>query len=199
MLIASAAVASTQAAGTADQVSTILNAVAPLLWPVVVIVAILVFQNPLRAAIGRVSEVDVGTAKVVLQRQADTAANTAKAVATAARGLPESLPEEMSQAAAKATDDPSGSVLLAWRGLEDVIRTAQPQAAAQGVISPSVPEVVNAMTSGAGLDSSLVPVAKMLESVRSTAAASPEAISPATATSFVSAAGDLARLIAKAT
>jgi hypothetical protein len=198
MLIASAAAASTQAADTADQVSAISNAVAPLLWPVVVIVAILVFQKPLRAAIGRVSEVDVGTAKVTLQGQADTAANTAKAVATAADGLPESPPEQISQAADKAMADPSGSVLLAWRALEDVTRKTPPQAAALGVISPSVPEVVNAMTGSAGLDSSLVPVAKMLESVRSTAATKPEVISPATATSFVSAAGDLARLIARA-
>jgi hypothetical protein len=190
MFIASAATN----AGTADQVSTVLNAVAPLLWPVVVIVAILVLRKPLGSAIGRVSEVDVGTAKVVLQRQADTAANTAKAVATAADGLPEAAPE-ISQAAAKTTDDPPGSVLLAWRAVEDLARRAQPQAGPRGVISPSVPEVVNAM---AGLDSSLVPVAQMLESVRSMAAVRPAAISPATATSFVSAAGDLARLIAKA-
>jgi hypothetical protein len=54
------------------------------------------------------------------------------------------------------------------------------------------------MTGRGGLDSSLVPVAQMLESVRSTAATTPKAISPATATSFVSAAGDLARLMAKA-
>jgi hypothetical protein len=197
MLIASAAGASTQAASTGDQVSTVLNAVTSLLWPVVVIVAILVFQKPLRAAIGRVSEVDVGTAKVALQRQADTAANTAKAVAAAADGLPEP-PEQISAAAGTATADPSGSVLQAWRALEDVSRKTPPQVAASGVISPSVPEVVNAMTGSAGLDSSLVPVAKMLESVRSTAATTPKAISPATATSFVSAAGDLARLMAKA-
>jgi hypothetical protein len=197
MLIASAAVAAAQATDTPDQVATILNAVVPLLWPVVVIVAILVFQKPLRAAIGRVSEVDVGTAKVTLQRQADTAANTAKAVAAAADGLPEP-PEQISQAATKATEDPSGSVLQAWHALEDVTRKTPPQAAAPGVISPSVPDVVNAMTGNGGLDSSLVPVAKMLESVRSTAATTPTAISPATATSFVSAAGDLARLMAKA-
>jgi hypothetical protein len=89
-------------------------------------------------------------------------------------------------------------VLQAWRALEDVTRKTPPQAAAPGVISPSVPEVVNAMTGSGSLDSSLVPVAKMLESVRSTAATTPKAISPATATSFVSAAGDLARLMAKA-
>jgi hypothetical protein len=195
MLSLSATVSSTLAGSTANQVSTILQAIAPLLWPVVVIAAILVFQAPLRAAIGRVSEVDVGTAKIVLQRQADNVANTAKAVIGAGDGMP-SLPA-MADAEAKATADPSGSVLTAWRAVEDAVRGVAEQV--PGVISPSVPEVVNALTSSKGLDSSMVPVAQTLESLRSVAAGKPEAISAATAMSFVSAAGDLARLIAKVT
>ena len=51
------------AGSTIAQVSSILNAIAPLLWPIIVGVAIYIFRAPLAAAIGRVSEVDVGAAK----------------------------------------------------------------------------------------------------------------------------------------
>jgi hypothetical protein len=195
MLSASLPLPSALADSTANQVSTVLHAVAPLLWPLVVILAILIFHAPLSAAIGRVSQVDIGTTKVILQKQADNAANTAKAVAGPRTGSASSLPA-ITAAEANATGDPSGSVLTAWRAVEDAARTAVPSSA-QGVISPSVPAVVNALTATTNLDSSLVPVAETLESVRSVAAAKPKAISPATAMSFVSAASDLARLIAE--
>lgn len=188
----------TLADSTVNQVSIILHALAPLLWPVVVIAAILLFQGPLRAAIGRVSEVDVGTAKVVLQKQADDTANTAKAAAGDGQDMPPP-PAAITAAAAQATGDPAGSILTAWTAVEDAVRRPAAQQAPGTKTSPSVPQVVNTMTSSKGLDSSLVPVAKALESLRSVAAGQPEAISPATATSFVSAAGDLARLIAKFT
>jgi hypothetical protein len=61
-----------------------------------------------------------------------------------------------------------------------------------------VADVVNAYVPSKGLDSSLVPVAKTLESLRAVAAEEPKMISPAMATSFVPAADDVARLIEKA-
>lgn len=186
------------AGSTTAQVSSILNAIAPLLWPIIVGVAIYIFRAPLAAAIGRVSEVDVGAAKVVLQKQADNAANTAKAVATKAASGKAQLPPKspkIADAESKATKDPSGSIMTAWLAVEDAVREAG-HLTGYGVMSPSVPSVVNDLT-GKGLDTSLVPVATTLESLRNVAAAKPKTVSAATATSFVSAAGDLARMISK--
>lgn len=178
----------------ADSTSSVLQAVSALTWPVIVVIAIIVFQAPLRAAIGRVSEVDVGTTKVVLQKQADDAANTTKSLIGAGEGMPAPSPV-IATAKTNAANDPSNSVLGAWSGVEDAVRKAAK--AAPGVSSPSVPEVVNNLVAEKSLDSSLVPVAKTLESLRAVAAVKPKMISPAMATSFVSAAEDLARLIGK--
>jgi hypothetical protein len=194
MLSASPAASSILADSAVNQVSTILHAVAPVLWPLVVILAILIFHTPLGAAIGRVSEVDVGTTKVVLQKQADNVANTTKAVIGA--GQSTQSPSAIAEAEAKASSDPSGSVLTAWRAVEEAVSPAAGRA--PGVISPSVPAVVNALTSSKDLSSALVPVAETLESLRSMAASRPKAITAATATSFIAAARDLASLIAKA-
>jgi hypothetical protein len=178
----------------ADSTSNVLRAVSALTWPVIVVIAIIVFQAPLRAAIGRISEVDVGTTKVVLQNQADNAANTTKSLIGAPEGVSDSS-SAIAAARTNAAKDPSNSVLSAWSGVEDAVRKAAQ--AAPGVSSPSVPEVVNKLVAESSLDSALVPVAKTLESLRAVAAIKPKAISPAMATSFVSAASDLARLIGK--
>lgn len=187
-----AAVPLTLADSGVNQTSTILNALAPLLWPVVVILVILIFRTQLGSAFGRVSEVDVGTTKVLLQKQADSLANTTKAV----MGTDDTTPKQsaITVAEAKASSDPSGAILGAWSAVEDV--AGKKVAPGQGLKSPSVPEAVSALTSK-GLDSSLVVVARMLESLREVAAAKPKAINAATATSFVAAADDLSRLIVK--
>lgn len=181
--------------GTASQVSSILNAIAPLLWPVVVVLAIIIFRAPLTGLIGRISEVDIGSAKVLAQTEANNAANTAKAVAmkAAANGQLPPKPSKIADAEASVAKDPSGSMMTAWLAVEDATRGAS-DLAGHGVQSPSVPSVVNALTSK-GLDTALVPVAKTLESLRAVAAAKPKAVDAATAASFVSAAGDLASLI----
>jgi hypothetical protein len=153
------------------------------------------FQSPLRAAIGRVSEVDVGSTKVVLQKQADDAANTTKSVIGTGEAAPET-PPIIADAKTNATKAPANSVLDAWTGVENATRQAAQDA--PGVTSPSVADVVNAYVQSKGLDSSLVPVAKTLESLRAVAAEEPKMISPAMATSFVPAADDVARLIEKA-
>lgn len=194
MLSLSVVASAPLADSTASQVSTILNAIAPLLWVAVVLLAIVIFRKPLTSAIGRVSEVDVGTTKVVLQNQADSVANTTKKVIGAAHKPPTGA---MAEAAGKATSDPPGSVLDAWSAVEDAVRAPAAEQV-PGVISPSVPQVVNALTSSKGLDSSLVLASKTLESLRQMAAVNPKAITPATAKSFVSAADDLAQLITKA-
>jgi hypothetical protein len=152
-----------------------------------------VFRQPLSAALGRVSEVDVGTTKVVLQGQADTAANTTKKALGDGSGAPPSS-SDIATASAKSSSDPAGAVLDAWKVVEDATRPAL--AAMPGASSPAVPDVVNSLV-GEGMESSLVPAAKSLESIRDVAAKSGTTISPATATSFVSAADDLARLIGK--
>ena len=180
----------------AESTSDVLRASASLVWPAIVILAIVMFQRPLRAAIGRVSEVDVGSTKVVLQRQADTAANTTKSLIGAGDGAP-ATPHIIAEAKDKAASEPSNSVLNAWAGVEDAIRKAAQKA--PGVASPSVPEVVNQLTTQGQLDTALGPVAKTLESLRAVAATKPKMISPAMATSFVAASDDLARMIAKAT
>jgi hypothetical protein len=208
MLSLIAAASSASADSTASQISTVLNAIAPLLWPIVVIVVILIFHTPLAHAIGRVSQVDVGTTKVILQQQADSAANTAKQVAgrlkqsSLSTGKQLATPDDkakvaISQATTNATSDPSGSVLNAWRAVETAAGAA-PVARASGVMSPGVPDVVNDLTKASHVDSALVPVAESLESLRKMAATNPKAITPATATSFVSAAADLADVIAQA-
>lgn len=210
MLSLSAVASASLADSTASQWSSILNAVATLLWPLLVIIAVVIFRKPLSTAVGRVSEVDVGTTKVVLQNAADNAASTAKKVATdTAQQVKANTGKEMagadpgtkgqiSNATASATSDPAGSVLNAWLAVENATRTAGVQPAPGGTMSPSVPEVVNDLTKRKGLDSSLAPVAATLASLRQMAATSPKAITPATAMSFVSAAGDLADLIAHA-
>jgi hypothetical protein len=185
------------AQGTTSQISSILDAIAPLLWPLVAVVAIIIFRAPLTGLIGRISEVDIGSAKVLARTEAGNAANTAKAVAKNAAGqgpLPPK-PPKIADAEASATKDPSGSIMKAWLAVEDASREAI-LPAGQGVQSPSVPSVVNSLTSK-GLDTALVPVAKTLQSLRDVAAAKPKAVDAATATSFVSAASDLASLISK--
>jgi hypothetical protein len=178
--------------GAVNQISTILNALAPLLWPIVVILAALIFRAQIGGALGRVSEVDVGTTKVLLQKQADSLANTTKAVMGTGDTTPQ--PSAITAAVAKTTSDPSGAILGAWRAVEDVAGQKVPPE--QGLKSLSVPEAVSALTSK-GLDPSLVVVAGMLESLREVAATKPKAINAATATSFVAAADDLSRLIVK--
>lgn len=208
MLSLIAAASSTPADSTASQVSTILNAIAPLLWVAVVVAAIAIFRKPLSAAIGRVSEVDVGTAKVVLQNQADIAANTAKQVAGRAKQVASATgkqvveadsktKEAISQATSSATTDPSGSVLTAWRAVENAAGAAT-AGQVRGVMSPPVPQVVNDLAKGNQVESALVPVAETLESLRKMATIKPKAITPATATSFVAAAADLADVITQA-
>jgi hypothetical protein len=178
----------------ADSTSNVLHAISSLTWPLIVVLAIVMFQSPLRAAIGRVSELDVGSTKLVLQQQADVAANTTKSLVGTGAGVPDS-PQIMETAKNNATKDPSNSVIDAWTGVENATRKAAQDT--PGVTSPSVPEVVNTLAQHTDLDSSLVPVAKTLESLRAVAAAKPKTISPAMATSFVAAADDLARLIAR--
>jgi hypothetical protein len=210
MLSLIAAASATSGNSTASQVATVLNAIAPMIWAVVVIVVLVVFHAPLATAIGRVSQVDIGTTKVILQQQADNAANTAKQAAAAARvkqsGLATStrvaIPDDraklaISQATSSATSDPSGSVLNAWRAVE-AVAGAVPAARVSGVMSMGVPSVVNELTKDNNVDSALVPVAESLESLRQMAARNPKAITPATATSFVAAAADLADVIAGA-
>ena len=180
-------------ASASDDIANIGHVLAALIWPAIVIIALLLFRRPLSAAIGRVSEVAVGTTKVELQGQADSAANTTKAVLGTGTGAPASS-SEIADASAKASNNPAGAVLDAWSVVEDATRKAAQ--AAPGVSSPSVPEVVNSLIPK-GLDSSLVPVAKNLESLRSVAASNAKVISPATAKSFVAASDDLARMIGK--
>lgn len=197
-MVASGKAAGFLAQGTTSQVSSILHAIAPLLWPLVVVLAIIIFRAPLTGLIGRISEVDIGSAKVLAQTEANNAANTAKAVAMNAAGtgqLPP-MPSRIADAESSITKDPSGSIMKAWMAVEDATRGAAAHPAGNGVQSPSVPSVVNALTSK-GLDTALVPVAKTLESLRDVAAAKPKAVDAATATSFVSAAGDLASLISR--
>lgn len=198
-MLSTIAAASSTSSSTASQVSTVLNAIAPLLWVAVVILAIVIFRKPLATAIGRVSEVDVGSTKVVLQNQADIAANTAKQVASNA-GKPMTDADDKTQEAVNAarntaTSNPAGAVLNAWGMVETA---AGAVGSAGGAASRAVPDVVNDLAKGNQLDSSLVPVAKMLDSLRQVAVKSPKAITTATATSFVGAAGDLANLIAAA-
>jgi len=197
MLSLIAAASSTSADSTASQVSTILNAIAPYLWGAVVILAIVIFRKPLSSAIGRVSEVDVGSTKVVLQGQADTAASATKHALGGDHVTPPAT-SAISLAAQKVSSDPPGSVLDAWGVVEDAIRAPAAEQVPKGVLSPSVPEVVNGLAATKNLDPSLVPVATTLASLRQMAASSPKTISPATAKSFVAAAGDLAQLIAQA-
>jgi hypothetical protein len=205
-LIAAASAASSNS--TASQVATVLNAIAPMIWAVVVIVALVVFRAPLATAIGHVSQVDVGSTKIILQQQADSAANTAKQAAALVRNARPAtstrmaIPDDraklaISQATSSATSDPSGSVLNAWRAVEGVAG-AVPAARVSGVMSLGVPGVVNELTKDNHVESALVPVAESLESLRQTAARNPKAITPATATSFVAAAADLADVIAQA-
>ncbi|MEO9138564.1 MAG: hypothetical protein ABI345_05795 [Jatrophihabitans sp.] len=175
-----------------DSTSDVLRAIGSLAWPVIVVLALWLLKDPLRAAVGRISEVDVGSTKVVLQKQADDAANTTKA-ALGTSGAGVAAQPIIDSARAKATTDPSGAVLDAWAGIEDVVRRAP--TASHGAMSASVTEVVNALASAKSLDGSLVPVARSLEALRAMAAAKPKTISPAMATSFVAATGDLARLI----
>lgn len=180
-------------ASTSDDLASIGHALAALMWPAIVLVALIILRTPLKAALGRVSEVDVGTTKVVLQGQADQAANTTKAVLGAD---PSPTAPAISDAAAKSTSDPAGAVLGAWNAVENATATRTAAKDAPGVTSPSVPDVVNKLF-GDGPKSSLVPVAKSLEALRAVAAHNAKAITPATAQSFVAAADDLVRLIGK--
>jgi hypothetical protein len=180
----------------AESTSDVLGASASVVWPAIVILAIVVFHKPLRAAIGRISEVDIGSTKVVLQKQAEHAANTTKSLIGTGDDAPAS-PRIIAEAKGKAASDPSNSVLYAWTGVENATRKAAQEA--PGVASPSVPEVVNRMTAQGELNPALVPVAKTLESLRAEAATKPKTITPAIATSFVTAADDLARLITRVT
>ncbi len=175
-----------------DGTAEIIRAIGALAWPVIVVIALWLLRDPLRSAVGRVSEVDVGGTKVVLQKQADDAANTTKA-ALGAAGTRMAAQPLIDTAKAKATTNPSGAVLDAWAGIEDVVRKAP--AASHGAMSASVTDVVNGLAIAKSLDASLVPVAKTLESLRAIAAVKPKTISPAMATSFVAATDDLARLI----
>lgn len=180
-------------AASADA-SSVIDSIATLLWPLIVLAVLFVLRKPLASAIGRVSEVDVGTAKVILQGQADAAANTTKALVQPAAGAP---PPKIEEASKKSSSDPAGAVIDAWNVVEHAIRPAA--AAAPGASSPSVPEVVNGLSGEGSLDSALVPVAKDLEAFRAVAATRAKMITPAAAKSFVDAAGDLATLIQAAT
>jgi hypothetical protein len=192
-LAVSGAMASALADSTTTQVSTILHALAPLLWPVVVIIALVLFQAPLRAAISRVSEVDVGAAKVVLEQQADAAASTVKAAASAVSTSTAS-PPAINSAAGAAASDPSGSVLTAWSAVEDAAGHAQSAGPASSV-SQTVPQVLDSMAQAKDVPSSLVRVAQTLESLRGVANSAPKSITPGTAVSFVNAARDLVRVL----
>lgn len=193
VLATSAAAVPALADSATTQVSTILHALAPLLWPVVVIVALILFQAPLRAAISRVNEVDVGTAKVVLQQQADTAASAVKAAASAVAATT-TLPPAIESAVGTAASNPSGSVLTAWSAVEDAAGQAQPSGPAS-VVSQTVPQVLDSMAQAKDVPSSLVRVAQTLESLRGVADSAPKSITPATAVSFVNAARDLVRVL----
>jgi hypothetical protein len=180
---------------SASGAAAIISALGTFIWPLAVLFAIVVFRKPLTSALGRVSEVDVAGAKIVLQGQADRAANAAKKVASSAQNLPPPS-DAMKSAAAAAVKDPAGSVLTAWKDVEDTIRPAG--AAMGGAQSPSVPDMVKSMVNDHKLDPSLETVADSLESVRKVAAMGGSAVSPAAAVSFVSAAEDLTRLVKSA-
>ncbi|HEY8827093.1 MAG TPA: hypothetical protein VIM17_04990 [Jatrophihabitantaceae bacterium] len=197
VLVAGASSPTSSVAGddTLTQVSALLRGIAPILWPLIVVLAIVIFRGPLGSAFGRISEVDIGSNKVLLQQQADMAANTTKAVSGAAASgarISTTPSPAMSSARDSAGSDPAGAVLKAWSAVEDAVRPIA--VAAAGVISPTVRDAVNSLISK-GLDSSLVPTSASMSALRDVAARKPKSITPATATSFVAAADDLVRLI----
>ena len=181
---------------SASEAAAIIGALGTFIWPLAVVFAVLLFRKPLTIALGRVSEVDIAGAKIVLQSQADRAANAAKMAAISAHNLPPPS-DAMKSAAAAAVKDPAGSVLAAWKDVEDTVRVGG--AGMGGAHSPSVPEMVKSMVDNHKLDPSLEGVADSLESVRAVAAMGGNTVSPAAAVSFVSAAEDLARLVRGAT
>ena len=182
------------AAGGGSDTADLLRAVSTLAWPALAVLAVVLLRTPLGNALDRLTEVDVGSTKVLLQQQADNAANTAKA-ATPPTTPTAPPPQAIVNAAASATKDPAGAVLKAWAAVEEAIRPAA--RAAEGVISPTVADVLNSLV-GKGVSESLVPAAVNLAGVRDAAAKKPRTINPAAATSFVAAATDIIAILKNA-
>lgn len=159
-----------------DKAATLLKAVPSSLWPLIALLAIVIFQRPLRDFLSRATEIKYKDFDIKAEMATADAASKAKAVATT-DSLAQTSPPALTHSGA--SEKPGQAVLNAWAVVEDAIAGQ-----ARNGLSLSVPEA----TSTLGLPPVLTDVASQLSAVRGTASKNLNAISPATATNFVAAA-----------
>jgi hypothetical protein len=171
----------------ADQ---ILNFVKTLVWPAVVVTAVLTFRPQLARLISRVTEVSAAGASVKFSDEVDELADTADSVLREVRGnfAPEETPP-LPVSTLQVEKEPTAAFLDAYRELETAAREV---AVASGATSPLLIPVLKGLADKDLLPDEAVHLGEELRSIRNRVAHALQHLTPEDATGLVAAANSLA-------
>jgi len=185
-----------------DILKFVASLVASLAWPVLVLVALLIFRKPLATLIGRATDIELFGAKVRLGKEIQRAAVSTEAAVASVQSRPEfeSAAKPKTRAAdrnpwlATLTESPSLAAIYAWAGLEKSLRRL---ASAFGDASPSsvsVTDLLAGLDKNAVLEPEFTSAAHDLRLIRNRIAYGTATISEAEGLSFINSAWQLSQL-----
>lgn len=186
-----------------DVLKFIASLVASLAWPVLVLVALLIFYRPLRTLIGRATDIELFGAKVRLGKEIQRAAVSTEAAVASAQSRPEfdAAAKPRTRVADKnpwlptLNESPSLAAIYAWAGLEKSLRrlagafgdTSSPS-------SVSVTDLLAGLEKNSVLEPEFVRAAHDLRLIRNRIAYGTATISEAEGLSFINSAWQLSQL-----
>lgn len=186
-----------------DVLRFIASLVASLAWPVLVLVALLIFRKPLIGLIARATDIELFGAKVRLGKEIQRAAVSTEAAVASVQSRPEfdTTGKPRSRAADKnpwlATlgESPSLAAIYAWAGLEKSLRKlASAFGDASSPSSVSVTDLLAGLEKNAVLEPEFTRAAHDLRLIRNRIAYGTATISEAEGLSFINSAWQLSQL-----
>lgn len=180
----------------------IASLVASLAWPVLVLVALMIFHKPLVNLIGRATNIELFGASVKLGKEIQRAAVSTEAAVASVQSRPEFVPPEKPRTRvadknpwlATLNESPSLAAIYAWAGLEKSLRKL---ASAFGDAAPSttsVTDLLAGLQKNSVLEPEFVSAAHDLRLIRNRIAYGTATISEAEGLSFINSAWQLSQL-----
>jgi hypothetical protein len=179
----------------------IASLVGSLAWPVLVLVALLIFRKPLVGLIGRATDIELFGASVKLGKEIQRAAVSAEAAVASAQSRRELVPEKPRARAADKNpwlatlgESPSLAAIYAWAGLEKALRKLASAFGDAAPSSVSVTELLAGLEKNGVLETEFVRAAHDLRLIRNRIAYGTATITEAEGLSFINSAWQLSQL-----
>jgi hypothetical protein len=179
----------------------IASLVGSLAWPVLVLVALLIFRRPLIGLIGRATDIELFGATLRLGKEIQRAAVSTEAAVVSVQSRPEfAPPKPRSRAADKnpwlATlgESPSLAAIYAWAGLEKSLRRLASTVGDPAPSSASVTDLLAGLEKNSVLEPEFIRAAHDLRLIRNRIAYGTATISEAEGLSFINSAWQLGQL-----